>query len=87
MHVVIDIPEEQYKYLAKIADVGQEPLGYFERVIMNGTPLTKGHGPLKDIDWIDEHCDIHHSDIDGSWCYTLGDLEDAPTIVEADKEG
>ena len=41
MKVIIDIPEKQYKYLAKIADVGEEPLGYFERVIMLGMPLDK----------------------------------------------
>lgn len=37
--LVIEIPKEQYEYLAKIADIGEEPLGYFERVIMCGTPL------------------------------------------------
>ena len=39
MKLIIDIPEKQYEYLAKIADAGEEPLGYFERVIMRGTPL------------------------------------------------
>ena len=52
----------------------------------NGTPLPKGHGRLKDIDWIDDNCESHHSDIDGSWCYTWRDIDDAPTIIEADKE-
>lgn len=50
MQIVIDIPEKQYEYLSKIADAGQEPLGYFERVIMRGTPLPKGHGRLGDLD-------------------------------------
>lgn len=39
MRLVINIPEKQYEYLSKIANAGQEPLGYFERVIMCGTPL------------------------------------------------
>ena len=40
MKLIIDIPDKQYEYLSKISDAGEEPLGYFERVIMRGTPLT-----------------------------------------------
>ena len=50
MQIVIDIPESTYKYLADLVDAGGEPLGYFERVIMRGTPLQKGHGRLIDAD-------------------------------------
>jgi len=50
MKIVIDIPDTQYEYLAKIATVGEEPLGYFERVIMRDTPLPKRHGRLGDLD-------------------------------------
>ena len=39
MKIIIDIPEETYKCIAKIADAEKEPLGYFERVIMRGVPL------------------------------------------------
>lgn len=55
--------------------------------IKNGTPLPKGHGRLKDVDWIDDNCALHHSDEDGSWCYTWEDIDSAPTVIKADKEG
>ena len=48
MKIVIEIPDAQYVYLSKIADAGQEPLGYFERVIMRGIPLPKELGDLID---------------------------------------
>ena len=85
MQVVIDIPEEQYEYLSKIANAGEEPLGYFERVILRGTPLPKGHGRLKDVDWIDNNCEYHYSEKAGCWCYSGEDVMKAPTIIEADK--
>ena len=43
MKIVIEIPVAQYVYLSKIADAGQEPLGYYERVIMRGVPLSKDY--------------------------------------------
>lgn len=50
------------------------------------TQLPKGHGRLKDVDWIDDNCDGHYSDKDGSWCYAWKDIDNAPTIVEAESE-
>jgi hypothetical protein len=82
MQVVIDIPEEQYEYLSKIADAGQEPLGYFERVIMRGTPLPKGHGRLKDVDVIIDALGCSDRDIYAKECIE----EDATTIIEPYKE-
>ena len=55
MQIVIEIPETQYEYLAKIAIAGKEPLGYFERVIMRGTPLPEHHGRLIDADYVINH--------------------------------
>ncbi len=43
IELVIKIPLMQYENLAKIANKGNEALGYYERVILNGTPLPKGH--------------------------------------------
>lgn len=78
MKVIIDIPEKQYKYLAKIADVGEEPLGYFERVIMCGVPLPKGHGKIIDVNEAINYIDD----------YALGffGFDDVPAIIEADTE-
>lgn len=66
MQVVIDIPDEQYKYLLKIVDAEQEPLGYFERVIMRGTPLPKGHGDLIDRKKIKPKKEVLFSN--RAWC-------------------
>lgn len=72
MQIVIDIDEEYIKIINK-----NGASNYPEEVIKNGIPLPKGHGRLKDVDhyikmqW--EHPD-----------YSLTD--DAPTIIEADKE-
>lgn len=42
MKLVIEISNTTYEQLAKIANDGKEPLGFFERTILNGTPLPKG---------------------------------------------
>ena len=78
MQIVIDIPEELYEEIISRDDCGLHEL---TRAIANGTPLPKGHGELKDVDEIWRLYD--HTDID----YTMIDaLNDAPTIIEADKE-
>lgn len=88
MKIAIDIPNAQYEYLAKIVIAGEEPLGYFERVIMRGTPLPKGHGRLKDIDaFITKvKADRKHSAYLRSWTAddVLNALDNsyAPTIIE-----
>ena len=85
MQIVIDIPDEQYEYLAKIVAAGEEPLGYFERVIMRGTQLPKGHGRLIDADALEKDAD--YSNYDGYYhAYSSNAIYHAPTIIEADKD-
>lgn len=75
MKIVIDIPEERYKDIQRIAEV-QIGLARFqtaEQIIANGTPLPKNHGRLIDADDV--------TDFEGHYITT-----DAPTIIEADKE-
>ena len=87
MQVVIDIPEEQYEYLSKIANAGQEPLGYFERVIMRGIPLPKGHGWLVDIsEYEDNYFNVAIKYDDGDHTHEKYTFV-LPTIIEAEKEG
>lgn len=83
MKLVIDIPEEIYLNVKKDYLYDTEVI---VNAFKNGIPLPKGHGRLKDVDWIDDNCEVHHSDTDGSWCYTWKDIDNAPTIIEADKE-
>lgn len=82
IELVIKIPKEIYKSVKTDMWCGSPTVG---QAILNGTPLPKGHGRLKDVDWIDDNCENHHSDKDGSWCYTWRDIDNAPTIIEADK--
>lgn len=83
MKIVIDIPENIFKKL--------EHQQYYDvdvicNAILSGKPLPKHHGRLKDVDWIDENCKNYYSDTDGRWCYAWRDIDEAPTIIEADKE-
>ena len=76
MQIVIDIPEK-YKTLLDDGKADGSIRKSILLAVVNGTPLPKGHGKLKDADhyikmqW--EHPD-----------YSLTD--DEPTIIEADKE-
>ena len=73
MQIVIDVPTSTYESIKKTINSG-DPLGYFERVIVRGTPLPKGHGRLIDADKLFTDIEWH-------------DIEDAPTIIEADMRG
>ena len=84
MKLVIDIPEKAYNALMHTEFDANLVVDEMRKAIKNGTPLPEHHGRLKDVDWIDENCNHHFSDIDGSWCYTWRDIDKAPTIIEAE---
>ena len=89
MQIVIDIPEEIYIHLLQIYkyqnadDIG---LSEFDKVgvsIKNGTPLPKGYGRLGDLDAIVfENADF---DTYGDYCRAFDAIDQADTIIEADK--
>lgn len=86
MQIVIDITEERYKDIQRIAEV-QLDLARFktaEQIIANGTPLPKGHGRM-----IDESDLMPDSDYEDGIFYavSIGMIGNAPTIIEADTEG
>ena len=91
MKIVIDIPEDRYKDIQRIAEV-QLDRNHFktaEQIIASGVALPKGHGRLIDAKQfeIDNKefwdCDFTHPKYED----TLGELiQDAPTIIEADTE-
>lgn len=88
MEIVIKIRKEDYQAIKD----GHIPFSVLD-VIMNGKPLPKGHGRIKDIDaFITKvKADRKHSIYLRSW--TADDVLNAldnsytPTIIEADKEG
>lgn len=95
MKIVIDIPEIAYEafkewHKNKVATVEQS-------IIANGTPLPKGHGRLIDGDKIANDINVlkdnwnrygneYESGRFESYDYAVDTIEDAPTIIEADKE-
>jgi len=94
MKIVIDIPKEEYERMKEQSMFGR--VDVWKRAIKNGTPLPKEHGKIGDLDAvmsdistsINEMTNIGIA-VDGE--YLWGKLNDAiynaPTIIEADKEG
>ncbi len=72
MKLIIEIDDDVYK----------NPFNYccyaLANDIKNGTPFPKGHGRLIDAD------DLKRI---GRYAHTNTDIDNAPTIIEADKEG
>ena len=79
MQMVIDITENEWEYLNKLCDNG-DILGHYERLIVNGTPLPKGHGDL-----IDRQSLINNG-IEKGFCDWYDEIKYASTIIEAEKE-
>lgn len=93
MQIVIDIPEERYKDIQRIAWVQLEYHHFktAEQIIANGTPLPKGHGRLIDADKTISKicggscgCHLEECGYDEP-CYSVARINSAPTIIEADK--
>lgn len=83
MKYVIETSEEFYEDCKRFAEYNEA-----DKVIANGIPLPKGHGRLIDADALKK---------ESVMCPTVGnaetllldisDVENAPTIIEADEEG
>ena len=71
MKVVIEISDETFMF---IKSQSKRKLDFYERKILNGTPLPKGHGELIDRGALPMEVQ------------SLYDIRLAPTIIEADKE-
>ena len=87
MKIVVDIPDEEYESYALAITFGMGSTAI--RRILNGTPLPKGHGRLIDADALKltQH-DIYVEAINYRHrCISVENIDEAPTIIEADKEG
>ena len=88
--LVIRLSEEVYDEIlsgienAEIAGVGLSDLSI---ALKNGTPLPKGHGRLFDADALEARDIAPEAWYSPMWGFEWADIEDAPTIIEADKEG
>lgn len=95
MKVVIDILEDRYKDIQRIAEVQLENCHFktAEQIIANGTPLPKGHGRLIDADAVEKEMNKSEVEADRNADYYTADKIDcameyiinADTIIEADK--
>ena len=84
MQIVIDIPEEIYEEIKTTKSIYRTGAKVLCNAIVNGTPIPKGHGRLIDADTIyliDEDF-LYQSD----YVVAEGAVDNAPTIIEADKE-
>ena len=92
MKLIIDIPES-YLNMQSIR-VSHFVINKVWDAVKKGTPLPKGHGRLIDADalikksscmstWL---CDHKECDICQYRCVAKYEIEDAETIIEADKE-
>lgn len=75
IEVVINITKHEWEYLNKLVENGDQ-LGHYERLLVNGTPLPKGHGNLVDINEL-----IENGVATESYLNTF-----IKTIIKADKE-
>lgn len=82
MQITINISKEMYDW---INDPNKFYNSYgvsdFCELIKKGTPLPKGHGRLKDVDELLKK----HPEFD-TYPFPSTTIENAPTIIEADKE-
>lgn len=86
MQIVIDIDDGLARYIRNDNSVPKKSdYELLVNAIYRGTPLPKGHGDL--IDRGDLPVDFFINDEGNRECVvTYDDLENAPTIIEADRE-
>jgi hypothetical protein len=83
IELVIKIPEEDYRSLQKKDKFNDRFLNYYEKLIVHGTPLPKGHGRIGDLDAL--RCENADFDTYNDYCIMFDEIEAAETIIEADK--
>ena len=76
MQIVIDIPDDDYENKTLVDYFGCYSK-MLDATIYNGTVLPKGHGKLIDADALKRI---------GRYSHTNSDIDNAPTIIEADKK-
>lgn len=86
MQIVIDISEEEYAAILGKADIiRKRKKNTLEGAVLSGAPLPKGHGRLIDADRLKSIYSINLANFNTvigiqKW------IDDAHTIIEADKE-
>ena len=93
IELVIKIPEEDYDYLYVRKEVEGKEISYYNELILNGTPLPKGHGKIVDIGKIDKDRTerdnpVIYLTVNGECieAVSLDYLNGLSAIIEADEE-
>lgn len=86
MKLIIDIDEDYYELLKSDVERGNDYKPIV--IIANGKPLPKGHGRLIDAIHLKGMIFTEADMLNSHTCYNsiIGLLNNAPTIIEADKE-
>ena len=93
MKLIIEIDDEIYNKIVNINEYSfvtltMEQLKRLDDAIRNGIPLPKGHGRLIDADALEfEKCTLETESDVSFYMIDKEDVENAPTIIEAEKEG
>ena len=90
MKIIVDIPEDRYETLKMLSETRTFYLDFYQRLIVNGTPLPKGHGEIVDIRPLMRG--LYEEMCMGEVTYTTSEVykmleEECQVIIEADKEG
>ena len=85
MKIVIDIPDWVYKHIVQGNEEAPDE-NISIGAIRNGTSLPKGHGRLIDADELKKIIKEHDILTMAGFSVRLCDIDNTPTIIEADKE-
>lgn len=83
IELVIKIPEDDLDAIKYLKAKGWA--SRHELLILKGTPLPKGHGDLIDVSNLLTVTDIKSDGSEFTYV-SYSEIDDAPTIIEADKE-
>ena len=94
MKIVIDIPDDTYKYVKQnyLYGIGAKAAHDLGFAVIEGKPLPKGYGRLIDAKEIESTLNSKAFDLAGTTRrytevrWALKQVQNAPTILEADKE-
>lgn len=85
MKLVIDIPDDYMNYIDNYEKGSLFDIALIN-AIKNGTPLPKGHGRMIDAEELKKIIKENHPLTIAGYRVKLDDIDNASTIIEADKE-
>ena len=84
MKLIIDIPDETFKYYVTLANKGEQ-IGRLERIILDGKPLPAEHGDLVEMKCVDK-CFICGKEIQRNSIPRIEELKIDKIMLSKDKK-